>query len=119
LVWRKIRRALRRAEPWFLQWWATHSDAARGALPQSALCRMGLQLVEDKEGMSFRLRTQDSRGVVFGFKADSEEEAQAWVELLWEHAWSCEELYDYTLAQRKKKNAQKELLSVMQGRVKE
>jgi hypothetical protein len=103
----------------FLKWWATYSDAARGASPQSALCLMGLQLVEDKEGMSFRMRTQDSRGVVFGFKADSEEEAQAWVELFWEHAWYCEELYDYTLAQRKKKNAQKELLSVMQGRVKE
>jgi len=102
----------------FLQWWATESDAAQGGLPQNALFLMGLQLVEEKEGTSFRLRAEDSHGVIFGFKAESEEEAQVWVELLWANAWYCEELYDYNLAQRKKTSAHKELLSVMQGRVK-
>lgn len=100
----------------FLQWWVKQDDARRGGLPEGQIYLLGLQ--QQENGAAFRLRTDSTQGAVFGFKADTEDEAGTWTEVLWAHAWFCEEMREFHEAKDGAKDVRKELLAVMQAKSK-
>jgi len=98
----------------FLQWWNKQEEAKVSAQPVASIYLLGLQL--QQEGASFKLRADSTKGAVFAFQADTEEEATKWVEALWLQAEYCTEVHDFHRAQTGGTDMRKELMHVMMNK---
>lgn len=98
----------------FLQWWETEEDARRGSKSRGVAYLLGLQL--NTSEVVLKVRTDATRGALFVFRVESDEEAQKWTAALWEHAGFCEEMRDFVEAKQGGSEVRQELLRTMAAR---
>lgn len=95
----------------FLQWWDTRDDARRGGLPVGKTYLRGLQ--QKDSGDTIQMRTDATQGSVYSFRGEKEEIARKWVDALWNHAGYCEEMSEFSKAQKDQVNMRKQLLQIV------
>lgn len=77
---------------WF-RWWDDASLAATGRPESKGLYLFGLQSM--RQGCEFTIKTPNSKGAVYKFRAGTEKQADRWYKMLWLHAGFCEEMHEY------------------------
>lgn len=93
----------------FFRWWADAVQAATGNAEKQGLYLLGMQLT--RQGNEFTVKSNNSGGEIYKFKADTEKDAAAWEKALWLHAGYCEEVNDSEMAKKGSQMVQSELHS--------
>lgn len=86
----------------YMQWWEEEAEAERGGKSLGHAYLLGMQLW--RQGRSFKLRAESNDGAVFAFQAENDEDAQRWVNALWEHAGHCLDMHELEATVSEKKS---------------